>query len=55
MEWTHRRRFNRRYDIVVDVVPDRQEVTPDGRDLRVFLRVENPRLVRRRGRLRRAV
>ncbi len=54
MEWPHRHRFNRRYDILHDIVVDRQETSPDGKELRVFLRPENPRLVRRRGRLRRA-
>jgi hypothetical protein len=51
----YRRRFNRRYDLLVDVVPGRQELLPDGKSLMVRLRAENPRLVWRRGRLRRAV
>lgn len=49
---THRRQFNRRYDLLVDIVTDS---IPGKQELRVYVRVENPRLVRRHGRLRRAV
>lgn len=55
MEWTHRRRFNRRYDLLVDVEVAQQIVAPNGKELLVYLKPVNPRLVRRRGRWRKAV